>query len=71
MTDSQTTTNTPAQLSLLPTAEVPVQFRLDAATRQRGSRHIAEIRQMLEERRRAREAQQRSPRRPQLPGRAA
>ena len=48
-----------------------MQFRLDAATRQRGSRHIAEIRQMLEERRRAREAQQRSPRHPQLPGKAA
>ena len=72
MTNSQTTTSdTPSQLSLLPTAEVPVQFRLDAATRQRGKRHVAEIRQMLEERRRAREAQQRSTRRPQLPGRAA
>ena len=61
----------PTQLSLLPTSQVPVQFRLDAATCQRGRQHAAEIRQMLEERRRAREAQQRAPRVPQLPDRAA
>lgn len=72
MKDSQhSQASAPSQLSLLPISEVPVQFRLDAATRQRGSRHIAEIRQMLEERRHAREAQQRSTRRPQLPGKAA
>ena len=35
------------QLSLLPAATVPVQFRLDEATRRRGLRHIAEIRARL------------------------
>jgi hypothetical protein len=63
--------DTPTQLSLLGTPDVPVQFRLDAATCQRGRRHIAEIRQMLEERRRAREAEQRSDSRVQLRNRAA
>jgi hypothetical protein len=62
---------TPTQLSLLGTPDIPVQFRLDAATCQRGRRHIAEIRQMLEERRRAREAEQRSETRAQLGQRAA
>ena len=32
------------QLTLLPAPEVPVQFRLDEATRRRGLRHLAEIR---------------------------
>lgn len=40
----------PQQLTLLPPAEVPVQFRIDAATRERGMRHIAEIRQLLAQR---------------------
>lgn len=40
----------PQQLTLLPSSSVPVQFRLDAATRRRGIRHIAEIRQQLAER---------------------
>lgn len=35
------------QLSLLPPADVPVQFRLDEATRRRGLQHIAEIRAQL------------------------
>jgi hypothetical protein len=35
------------QLTLLPPAAVPVQFRLDEATRRRGLRHIAEIRARL------------------------
>ena len=35
------------QLSLLPASEVPLQFRLDEATRRRGLRHIAEIRRQL------------------------
>jgi hypothetical protein len=48
-----TTTTTqprPEQLTLLPSPaiDVPVQFRLDAATRRRGLRHIAEIRARLE-----------------------
>ncbi len=46
MTDS----TVPRQLTLLPSHEVPVQFRIDAATRERGLRHIAEIRRHLAER---------------------
>jgi hypothetical protein len=43
-----TTSERPEQLSLLPEATVPVQFRLDEATRRRGLAHIAEIRAQLE-----------------------
>jgi hypothetical protein len=43
-----TTQSGPEQLTLLPSTDVPVQFRLDAATRRRGLRHIAEIRARLE-----------------------
>ena len=44
-----TSPSAPEQLSLLPDAStVPVQFRLDEATRRRGLRHIAEIRARLE-----------------------
>lgn len=43
-------TDVPQQLTLLPSANVPVRFRIDADTRRRGQRHIAEIRQMLAER---------------------
>jgi hypothetical protein len=50
-------TTAPRQLSLLPSPAVPVQFRLDAATRQRGLRHIAEIRQQLADRQAARTAE--------------
>jgi len=35
------------QLSLLPTSDVPVRFQLSRATRERGIRHIAEIRQQI------------------------
>ncbi len=44
----------PQQLTLLPPADVPVQFRIDEATRRRGMRHIAEIRALLEARKSAR-----------------
>lgn len=44
----------PQQLSLLPPADVPVRFRIDEATRQRGMRHIAEIRAQLAARHAAR-----------------
>ncbi|MET0323596.1 MAG: hypothetical protein ABW122_04550 [Ilumatobacteraceae bacterium] len=44
---SITTPSSPEQLTLLPEASVPVQFRLDEATRRRGLRHIAEIRARL------------------------
>ncbi|MDJ0768444.1 MAG: hypothetical protein QNJ12_06600 [Ilumatobacter sp.] len=40
----------PEQLALLPRADVPVQFRLDAETRRRGLRHVAEIRRYLADR---------------------
>jgi hypothetical protein len=40
----------PQQLTLLPSSNLPVQFRLDADTRRRGQRHIAEIRRMLADR---------------------
>ena len=45
----------PQQLTLLPSSDVPVQFRLDADTRRRGQRHIAEIRRMLADRQAQRE----------------
>jgi hypothetical protein len=46
---STTKPTAPEQLSLLPAASsVPLQFRLDEATRRRGLRHIAEIRARLE-----------------------
>ena len=38
----------PEQLSLLRSSELPVQFRLDRRTRERGLEHIAEIRRMLQ-----------------------
>jgi hypothetical protein len=53
MEDHPMTDETPTQLTLLPPPSVPVQFRLDRATRERGLRHIAEIRQLLAERRAA------------------
>ena len=49
-----TNTDVPQQLTLLPSSNVPVRFQLDADTRRRGQRHIAEIRQMLAERQAAR-----------------
>lgn len=38
------------QLTLLPSSDVPVQFRLDAETRRRGRAHVAEIRRQLAQR---------------------
>jgi hypothetical protein len=35
------------QLTLLPVASTPARFRLSKETRERGLRHVAEIRQML------------------------
>ena len=37
----------PEQLSLLRPSELPMQFRLDQRTRQRGLAHVAELRQLL------------------------
>jgi hypothetical protein len=39
--------DTPQQLTLLPSSDAPLRFRIDAETRRRGIRHIAEIRQQL------------------------
>jgi hypothetical protein len=49
MTSRTTPQDRSEQLTLLPEATVPVQFRLDEATRRRGLRHIAEIRARLAE----------------------
>jgi len=40
----------PQQLTLLPSSDVPVRFRLDADTRRRGIQHVIEIRRQLAER---------------------
>ncbi len=40
-------TEQPSQLTLLPTTSTPARFRLSKDTRERGMRHVAEIRQML------------------------
>jgi hypothetical protein len=37
----------PQQLSLLPASELPVQFRLDRRTRERGLNHLAQLRRQL------------------------
>jgi hypothetical protein len=41
------TTPAPEQLALLPTPELPLQFRLDQRTRERGLAHIAAIKAQL------------------------
>jgi hypothetical protein len=74
MGDMTTSAQTPEQLTLLPTPDVPVQFRLDEATRRRGLQHVAEIRALLAERKAARAsaaAPQRPTPSPRLPRRAA
>jgi hypothetical protein len=45
------------QLTLLPAPDVPLQFRLDEATRRRGLRHLAEIRRQMAARQADRAAQ--------------
>lgn len=52
---STTQTSQPEQLSLLVPSDVPLQFRLDRRTRERGLAHIAAIRRQL-----AQQADQRS-----------
>ena len=37
----------PEQLTLLDASHVPLQFRLDAATRRRGLAHVAQMRQLI------------------------
>jgi hypothetical protein len=50
--DTTTTSSTTSaeQLTLLPAATVPARFLLSRETRERGLRHVAEIRRMLAER---------------------
>ncbi|NND75017.1 MAG: hypothetical protein HKN44_08425 [Ilumatobacter sp.] len=45
------------QLTLLPTSTVSARFQLSRATRERGLRHVAEIRQLLAERQAAQAAE--------------
>jgi hypothetical protein len=47
---STTFTSNPEQLTLLPNDSVTPRFRLSRETRERGLRHVAEIRRMLAER---------------------
>jgi hypothetical protein len=47
MTTRQAQQATPEQLTLLPVSELPLQFRLDQRTRERGLAHIAAIRRQL------------------------
>jgi hypothetical protein len=74
-TTGTTGTDSPVQLTLLPRPSTPVQFRLDEATRERGRRHVAEIRQLLAARKAAATRPSgRGPARPPsaaAPGRAA
>jgi hypothetical protein len=68
---------TPQQLTLLPptpsSSRVPLQFRLDEATRRRGLQHVAELRRMLASRQAAKApTAKRPPAKPQsTPQRAA
>lgn len=57
MTTFETTNDRAEQLTLLPPAPVPVQFRLDDATRRRGLAHVAAIRAQLEQASQARSGQ--------------
>jgi hypothetical protein len=56
MIEGMTERSTAQQLTLLPAPDVPLQFRLDEATRRRGLRHIAAIRLQLAARQAARSA---------------
>lgn len=47
MTTRQPQHTPPEQLTLLAVSELPLQFRLDQRTRQRGLAHIAAIRRQL------------------------
>ena len=47
MTNRQAQPATSEQLTLLPVSELPLQFRLDQRTRERGLAHIAAIRRQL------------------------
>jgi hypothetical protein len=61
----------PQQLTLLPSSDVPVQFRLDADTRRRGLQHVTEIRRLLAERQAAKQLAGAPPVRQPIRSRAA
>lgn len=63
--------DSPQQLTLLPSSQVPLQFRLDADTRRRGIQHVIEIRRQLAERQAAKQQFQRPPARQPIRTRAA
>ena len=69
MTTTTTSSDAPAeQLTLLPAANVPARFLLSRETRERGLRHVAEIRRQLAERQAARDVVEHlAARRPQRP----
>jgi hypothetical protein len=46
-TESTADAPSPEQLTLLPATSTPARFRLSRDTRERGLRHVAEIRRML------------------------
>ena len=63
--------DSPQQLTLLPSSDVPVQFRLDADTRRRGIQHVIEIRRQLADRQAAKQVDETIARRQPLRSRAA
>ena len=63
--------DSPQQLTLLPSSDVPVQFRLDADTRRRGIQHVIEIRRQLADRQAAKQVDEKYARRQPLRSRAA
>lgn len=71
MSEHETPEQTPEQLSLLPSSDVPVRLRLDLATRRRGLQHIAEIRQQLAARQAARATVEQIPARAPIRSNAA
>jgi hypothetical protein len=66
-----TENETPKQLTLLPPTEVPLQFRLDEATRRRGLQHVAELRRLLAARQAAKAPKSPSSNKPSAGRRAA
>ena len=57
MSNDAISPDTPTQLALLDTASMPLQFRLDQRTRERGLAHVAAIKAQLAARAAARQPQ--------------
>ena len=47
--DATAAASAPEQLRLLDASDIPLRFRLDITTRQRGLAHVAELRRILDE----------------------